>query len=500
MGGTSVVIVGGGFGGLSTACYLADAGFEVTLLEKNDRLGGLASVTTEAGFRFDTGPTWYMMPEVFGRFFADFGRSPADYYWLKRLDPGYRVYFRGNGPGATRRGPADSMDVSADPATLRERFEDREPGAGEALDEYLAAARRTYEASMESFVYTDRPRFRDWVGRDVLAAGPVGLQLYGNLEDYVARFFEDPKLRQVVQYAAVFLGGSPASTPRLYHMMSHVDLTQGVYYPEGGIGGVVDAVADLARELGVTVETGSEVAEITRGRDRFFVVADDRTWRPDAVVSDADYAHTELDLLPDHERQYDRSYWEKRDYGPSAFVLLLGVDRELPELAHHNVVMPVEWDEHFRAVHEEYRWPTDPLYYVCNAARTDPSVAPDGGSALCVSMAVPSGTAADSERRQQYREKLLADLADTTGVDVGDDVVYERSLAVSDFAERYNAYGGTLGLAQSLRQTGPFRPPHRSRAVEGLYFTGSSTNPGVGVPICLISGEHAAACVRADFE
>lgn len=170
MDGASIVVVGGGFGGLSAACYLADAGADVTLLEKNDRLGGLASTTTGAGFRFDNGPTGYMMPEVFGR-------SPADYYWLKRLDPSYRVYFKEDGPGSTPHGRGDSMDVPPDPATLRERFEAREPGAGEALTEYLASARRIYEASMESFVYTDRPRLRDWVGRDVLAAGSLKLRL-----------------------------------------------------------------------------------------------------------------------------------------------------------------------------------------------------------------------------------------------------------------------------------------------------------------------------------
>ena len=489
MNNTSVVVIGGGFGGLPAACHLANAGADVTFLEKNEQLGGLAGQLTAEGFRFETEPTWYMMPDVFGRFFRQFGRSPADYYWLKRLDPSYRVYYK----------DGDSIDVTTDQATMRARFEEREDGAGEALEEYLAAARQTYEISMEQFVYTDRPRFSDWVGRDVLNAGAIGLQLWGSLDRYVATFFDDQKLRQLVQYAAVFLGGAPSSTPRLYNMMSHIDITQGVYYPENGIGGVVEGVADLAQELGATIETGVEVTQITRGQDGFFVTAGDRLWRPDAVVSDADYAHTELELLPEHERQYDRSYWEKRTYGPSAFVMLLGVDREVEDLAHHNVLMPVGWDGHFKDIYEHRRWPSDPVYYVCNASKTDPTVAPEGQSSLMISMAVPAGGEDTAELRQRYRKLLLKDLADATGVDLRDHILFERILSVSDFVDRYNVRKGTLGLAQTLRQTGPFRPRHRSDAVNGLYYTGSATNPGVGVPICLISGEHTAECVRADF-
>lgn len=485
----TVLIVGGGFGGLSAACYLADSGFDVTLLEKNETLGGLASTFTAEGFQFDSGPTWYMMPDVFARFFTHFDRSPADYYWLKRLDPSYRVYYK----------DGDSLDVTTDRQRLKAQFEAREAGAGEALDNYLAAAKRTYDISMEKFVYPDRPNLRDWVGSDVFDAGAVGFQLWGSLDDYAARFFDDPKLRQIVEYTAVFLGGDPGTTPRLYNMMSHIDLTQGVYYPEGGIGGLVDAVAELARDLGADIRTGVEVTEITRGRDGFFVVANDRVWRPDAVVSDVDYAYTELELLPAHQRQYDRSYWEGRTYGPSAFVVFLGVERELPGLEHHNVIMPVEWDDHFADIYERGEWPSDPVYYVCNAAKTDPNVAPEGMAALSLSSAIPAGAEDTQELREQHLDRLLSDLAETTGVDIRDDIVFERTMAVSDFADRYNVWQGSLGLAQSLRQTGPFRPRHRSRTVEGLYFAGSSTSPGVGIPICLISGEQAANALLHDY-
>lgn len=272
-----------------------------------------------------------------------------------------------------------------------------------------------------------------------------------------------------------------------------------MYYPDGGFGGVVDAVANLARDLGVTIETGVEVSEIARGQEGFFVAAGDSIRRADAVVSDADYAHTELELLPERDRQYSRNYWETREYGPSAFISYLGIDRELPELEHHNVIMPPEWDDHFRHIYEERTWSTDPVYYVCNATRTDPSIAPEGQSALMISTATPAGSDDATEKRDRYRGQLLADLAETTGVDVRGDIVYEQTRTVSDFASQYNAWRGSLGLAQSLRQTGPLRPGHRSRTVDRLYYAGSATNPGVGAPVCLLSGKHAAACVQEDL-
>jgi 1-hydroxy-2-isopentenylcarotenoid 3,4-desaturase len=488
--GRSVVVVGGGFGGLSAACYLADAGADVTILEKNARVGGLAGRLEGEGYGFDTGPSWYMMPEVFGRFFADFGRSPAEYYSLRRLDPSYRVFFK----------DGDALDVSVDTDALASAFEARETGAGDALREYLREARRTYEGVMEPFVYTDRPRYRDWIDPELLEAGPIGLRLWGSLDGYVAKFFDSRKLRQVVQYAAVFLGGSPESTPRLYSLMSHVDLSQGVYYPDGGIAGLVDGIAALARDLGVTIETDTEVTEITRGREGFFVATERGVRRADLVVSDADYAHTEQELLPAHERGFSDEYWEKRDLAPSAFVLFLGVEGTFDELEHHNVVMPTDWRPHFEEIFEGETWASDPVYYVCNNARTDPSVAPEGHAALTISVPVPVGTDDSPARRERYRDLLLDDLRESTGVDLHGRIEFEQSFCVSDFEERYHARRGTLGLASTLRQTGPFRPPHRSRAVEGLYFTGSYTTPGIGMPICLVSGEHAVNAVLADLD
>ena len=509
LAGRSAVVVGGGFGGLSTACYLADAGADVTVLEKNEQLGGRASRLEADGFRFDTGPSWYLMPDVFERFFGHFGRSPEEYYSLTRLDPHYRVFFKDSeelrsSDDSSGRGPrehGDRIDLRPDVEANKETFESYEAGAGEALDAYLRESKRNYEAGMEQFVYEDRPRLRDYLTADV-ARNARGLSLLGSMQDHVEEYFDHPKLQQIVQYSLVFLGGAPTNTPALYNLMSHVDFNLGVYYPDGGIGGVVDGIAELGRELGVEFRTDAPVSAI-RGRRGGFAVRTEgeagETYLPDLVVSDADYAHTEQELLPPEKRQYDADYWESRTYAPSAFLLYLGVEGAVEPLAHHTLVLPTDWEEHFATIFEEPRWPDDPAYYLCVPSKTDDSVAPEGHSNLFALVPVAAGLDDDEATRERFRGLVLDDIAENTGVELRDRIVFEERFSVADFAERYNsARGSALGMAHTLRQTGPFRPPRVSSAVDGLYFAGSYTAPGIGVPMCLISGLLTAERMGAD--
>jgi phytoene desaturase len=321
------------------------------------------------------------------------------------------------------------------------------------------------------------------------------------MQDHVEDYFEHPKLQQIMQYTLVFLGGSPKNTPALYNIMSHVDFNLGVYYPEGGTGAVVDAVVELGDELGVTYETGREVTGITRGRDGFIVETGAETYRPDRVVANADYGHVERELLPEHERQYDDDYWESRTYAPSAYLLYMGVEGDVEPLAHHTLVLPTDWDSHFDQIFEDPAWPDEPAYYLCVPSKTDDTVAPEGHSNLFVLVPLAPGLADSDALRQEYRDKILADIADNTGVDLRDRIVVEEDFAISDFGERYNATEGTaLGLAHTLRQTSLLRPSNRSSAVDGLYFTGSFTTPGIGVPMCLISGQHTADALIEDVD
>jgi phytoene desaturase len=488
LSGRSVVVVGGGFGGLSAACHLADRGAEVTLLERNDQLGGRAATLDSEGFTFDMGPSWYLMPDVFERFFGAFDRQPEEYYDLEPLDPHYRVFWK----------DGDRADLTGDREQVHRLFESYEDGASDAFDAYLAEAEHTYEVGMERFVYEDRTELRDFLSLDV-ARSARGLSLLGTMADHVADYFEHPKLRQIMQYSLVFLGGAPNNTPALYNLMSHVDFNLGVYYPEGGMSGVADRVADLARELGVETHTGADVTAIEPYARTNVVHTEEQAYRADVVVSDADYAHTELDLLAEEYRQYDRDYWESRTYAPSAFLLYLGVEGNVDPLAHHTLVLPTDWDEHFAQIFDRPAWPEDPAYYVCAASQTDDSVAPEGHSNLFVLVPIAAGLEDGPETRERYTEQVLADLAANTGVDVRDRTVVKETFSVSEFADRYNSFRGTaLGLAHTLDQTALFRPPHRSETVRGLYFTGANTTPGIGVPMCLISGELTADYVAED--
>ena len=489
--GADVVVIGGGFGGLSTACYLADAGADVTLLEKNEQLGGRASRLEVDGFRFDMGPSWYLMPDVFERFFGHFGHEPSEYYDLTRLDPHYRIFFK----------DGDRVDMVPDLEANREVFESYEPGAGERFDEYLAKSKENYEVGMEHFVYEDRTSISDYLDWNV-AKNARGLSLIGSMQDHVEKYFQHPKLQQIMQYTLVFLGGAPNNTPALYNLMSHVDFNMGVYYPENGLGGVVDGVVELGEELGVDFRTGAPAAEI-RGREGAFVTRteDGREFYSDHVVSDADYRHTEMELLPPEKRQYDADYWDSRTYAPSAFLLYLGVEGDVDPLAHHSLVLPTEWGPHFEKIFEDPAWPDDPAYYLCVPSQTDDAVAPEGHSNLFALVPIAAGLEDTPELRQQYRDMVLDDIAANTGVELRDRIVVEEQFCVNDFADRYNSTQGTaLGLAHTLRQTALFRPSHRSSAVEGPYFTGAFTTPGIGVPMCLISGQLTAEAMAERAE
>ena len=484
-----VTVVGGGIGGLSAACYLADAGADVTVVERNSQLGGVAGRLELEGFVFDTGPSWYMMPETFERFFGFFGRSPSDYYELERLDPQYRVFFT----------DGDQLDITPDVDRTRRLFESYEPGAGDALEEYLDSAARTFDIGMERFVYTDRSRLRDLIDPSIVRAAPA-LGHLGSMQSFVDEYFEHPKLQQLLQYTLVFLGSSPHNTPSLYHLMAHVDFERGVYYPEGGMYSLIEAMVALGERLGVDYRTDFEVSALEPRADGIRVVGPENHVA-DHVIANANPSHVERELLPAGAVDREPSYWDDRTYGPSAYMLYLGVEGDAEPLEHHTLVFPPDWDPHFEAIFDEPAWPDRPAYYLSVASKTDPTVAPDGHHAIVILVPVAPGLDDSPAKRAAFREQVLADLADQTGVDLRNRIVAEESVCVSEFADRFHTPDGTaLGLAHTLGQTGPLRPAHHAPGVDRLYYTGAFTSPGVGVPMAVISGEHAAAAVARDVD
>ena len=486
---TEIAIIGGGFGGLSCACYLADMGASVTVVERNEQLGGRARRLRTERFRFDMGPSWYLMPDVFERFFGHFDHKPSDFYELERLDPRYRVFFK----------DGDRVDIPDSTEAIEEVFASYEAEGDAALRRYLDRAERVYELGLQEFVYTDRNQFRDYLDPS-LVRYLRNIDLLRTMDAHVARYVDHPKLRQILQYSLVFLGGAPHNTPALYMLMSHVDLNLGVYYPAGGIGAVVDGLVELGESLGVDYRTGFDVTSIDKsGPQRWTVTDETRTVPGECVVSNAGYRHTEQDLLAPAHRQYDAEYWADRTYAPSAACWYWGVEGRLPGLEHHNLVLPLDWSGHFDSLFDDREWPADPAYYVCVPSRTDADVAPADHEAVFALVPVAPGLDDTERRMTRFRDQILTDIERHVGVDIRDQIVFEHEFSISDFAADYNSPKGTaLGLAHTLRQTGPLRPGRRSTAVDGLYYVGADTTPGIGVPMCLISGEHTAAAIRRD--
>ena len=531
-----VVVVGGGIAGLATAALLAREGREVTLVEATDEVGGRAGSWSSGGFRFDTGPSWFLMPEVFDHFFRLCGTSSAEQLDLVRLDPGYRVYFEGR---------PEPVDVRSDRSASTALFESLEPGAGAALDEYLDSARATYDLALRRFLYTNFTSYPAMIRRDVVArAGTLLARLAQPLQSYVDRRFRDHRIRRILGYPAVFLGSSPYLAPSIYHLMSHLDLADGVLYPRGGFTELVAAVRRVAEEQGVRIHTGTEALALTvsdpagpagatrgdavggagvrrPGRDRPSVtgvrVRDragaERTLPAGLVVGAADLYHLETRWLPDHLRTYPRSYWDRRTPGPGALLVLLGVRGELPQLAHHTLLFTERWEEGFDAIFGDDPHIPDPAsLYVCrpSATDTDPGagIAPAGHENLFVLVPVPADPGlgrggvdgAGDPAVEAAADRAIAQIASWTGIDeLAERIIVRRTIAPADLEADLGAWRGTaLGPAHTLSQSAFFRTRNVSRHVDGVFYAGASTIPGIGLPMCLISAELVLKHIRRD--
>ena len=480
----SAIVVGAGIGGLSLACQLAHRGFAVRVLEKNASCGGRARTWRSHGFTFDMGPSWYLMPEVFDRFFESVGASRERLYPLKRLDPSYRVFFSRDG----------FTDVTTDEAGTRALFDGFEPGGGRQLERYLADARYKYETAMREFVYREYSNLAQFLNRRMLLEG-LRLNVLGSLDRHVRKYFHDRRSRQILEYHMVFLGGSPYNAPGMYAILSHVDLRQGVYYPDGGMGTVVGALERLACAQGAQILLYHEVTgiEATGRRASRVRVRNGEAYEADVVAVNADYAFAETTLLDPAARSITERAWKRKTLAPSFFILYLGLSKRLARPLHHTLYLAPDWDRHFDHIFKHPAWPLDPCFYLSCTSKTDPTVAPPGGETVTILVPVASGLPDTDDTRRRYRDLVIRHVETTLSERLQDSISVERVYSPRDFRADYNAYNGTgLGLAHTLPQTAVFRPPHRSRKLENLYYTGAYTHPGVGVPMALISSQLVA--------
>ncbi|MCC7522876.1 phytoene desaturase [Candidatus Uhrbacteria bacterium] len=486
------VIIGSGFGGLGSACLLAKAGYRVTVLEKNEQPGGRASVFSERGYTFDMGPSWYLMPDIFEHFFQLMGEKVEDHLVLKKLEPSYRIFYKDEDR---------TIDIFSDLEKDIPTFEMLEPGSGARLREYLKRAAYQYDVAKKRFLFKNYDSILDFLNWETAIEGSR-LSVFSNMDSYVRKFFKTPAVQKIMQYTLVFLGSSPYNTPALYNIMSHIDFSMGVFYPQGGIYELVKALVRIAEKHGAVVRTHADVARILveKGTAIGVELVGGERIEADIVISNADMAFTDLQLLPEESRVKDERYWKSRTLSPSAFIMYLGIDGRVPELTHHNLIFSKDWKKNFSEIFDNPQWPDDPSLYICAPSITDPNVAPDGKENLFVLVPIAPNLSDADEQLELYGEKILQMLETTLRIpNLRERIEYKKFFSVKDFKQRYNSFGGSaLGFAHTLTQTAIFRPNNVNPNVRNLYYAGAGTNPGIGMPICLISAELAYKRIVGD--
>jgi phytoene desaturase len=476
-------VLGAGISGLSTACFLAKAGWEVTILEKNATIGGRARQFSHEGFVYDMGPSWYWMPDVFEQFYQKFNHTTSDFYELKRLDPSYRVYWNDQ----------THSDIPATMGDLESMFESMEPGSGAKLRSFLKDAKYKYEVGMKDLVYKPSLKISEFVDFRLLK-GLFSMDLTNSFSTYVNRYFKHPKLRSLLEFPVLFLGAMPKDTPALYSLMNYADMELGTWYPMGGMHKFIEAFESIAREQGVTIQTNAEIMRLEKNAGKVVAAYDvqGNRYEADVFISSADYQHTEQHLL-NGSANYSEKYWNQRVMAPSALLYYVGINKRVENLRHHNLFFDESLEEHGKEIYKDPKWPTAPLFYLSAPSLTDPSVAPEGCENLFFLIPIAPNLSDDEPTRERYFNLLLDRLKVLTGNDIKDHIVYQRSFSISNFKEDYHAFkGNAYGLANTLRQTAIFKPRIKNKNLNNFYYTGQLTVPGPGVPPSIISGEVVA--------
>ena len=478
------VIIGSGFAGLSAACFMAKAGWDVTVLEKQATPGGRARQLKEAGFIFDMGPSWYWMPDVFERFFKSFGKKVSDYYQLDRLDPSYRVYWNDK-----------PMDIPADYNELKKLFENIEPGSGNKLNSFMQEAVYKYEVGINKLVHKPGQSYTEFLDWD-LVKGVFKLDVFTSMKKHISKHFKNPRLQQLLEFPVLFLGALPEKTPALYSLMNYADIKLGTWYPHEGMYKIVEGMFSVATELGVKFIFNSDVNEIKveHGKAKQVIANDALAYDADVVIGAADYHFIETKLLPQNCRSYSDEYWDKRVMAPGCLLYYIGLNKKLKRVLHHSLFFDSDFEIHGKEIYTTKQWPSDPLFYVCTPSVTDETVAPPGHENLFFLIPVAAGLQGDTEElRDAYFDKILERFEKYTGESVKPAIIYKKTYSISNFVNDYNSFkGNAYGLANTLMQTANLKPACRSIKIKNLFYTGQLTVPGPGVPPSLISGEVVA--------
>ncbi len=471
-----IVIIGSGFSSLSASCYLAKWGYDVSVYEKNATVGGRARQLIKEGFTFDIGPSWYWMPDIFDKFFADFGKKTSDYYQLDKLNPAYKIFFSDDIITI-----GDSMDK------ICSEFERIEAGSSKHLRKFISDAQENYNIAINKVVLRPGVSPFELVTKETVLKVD---QFFKTISGQVRKKFKNPKLVSTLEFPVLFLGAKPNNTPSFYNFMNFADFGLGTWHPKGGMYEIIKAMHGLAEELGVVFHTNAVVDKIrvTNGR-AIGITALNQDIDADIVLSGADYHHSET-LLDKTYRQYTENYWKRKTFAPSSLLFYLGFNKKIKNIEHHNLFFDTDFELHAKEIYDKPVWPTDPMFYVNFPSVTDSSMAPEGCETGFFLIPIAPGLEDTPQLRSQYFDLIMARFQERTGQEVKNNIIFKESFCVNDFVEQYNSYkGNAYGMANTLLQTAFLRPKLQSKKVQNLFFTGQLTVPGPGVPPSLISGK-----------
>ncbi len=471
-----VIVIGSGFSSLSASCYLAKAGFEVTVYEKNDTLGGRARQFKKDGFTFDIGPSWYWMPDIFDKFFADFSKQTSDYYQLDKLDPAYKIFF-----------DDDTITIEDTLDKICVEFERIEKGSSKHLRKFIASAQENYSIAIDKVVLRPGISPFELITKETVFKVD---QFFKTISTEVRRKFKNPKLVSTLEFPVLFLGAKPSNTPSFYNFMNFADFGLGTWHPKGGMYEIIKAMQALAKELGVKFQTNAPIEKIVVEKGKAIgVMVNDLLEKANVVLSGADYHHSET-LLDQQYRQYTEAYWSKKTFAPSSLLFYVGFNKRLNNIEHHNLFFDTDFEQHAEEIYDTPKWPSSPLFYANFPSVTDASMSPDGCETGFFLIPIAPGLEDTPELRNQYFDLIMTRFQLRTRQEIENNVIFKESFCVNDFIEKYNSYkGNAYGMANTLLQTAFLRPKLKSKKVKNLFFTGQLTVPGPGVPPALISGK-----------